>query len=31
MAPDYAKAVTSDLQLEAVFFDQFAITLKKRF
>jgi predicted O-methyltransferase YrrM len=30
-APDYAKAVTSGPQLETVFFDQFAITLKKRF
>ena len=30
MAPDYVKAVTTDPQLETVFFDRFAVTMKKR-
>lgn len=30
MAPDYDKAVTTDPQLETVFFGRFAVTLKKR-
>jgi caffeoyl-CoA O-methyltransferase len=30
MAPDYVKAVTTDAQLDTVFFGRFAVTLKKR-
>lgn len=30
MAPDYVKAVTTDPQLDTVFFGRFAVTLKKR-
>jgi caffeoyl-CoA O-methyltransferase len=30
MAPDYIKAVTTDPQLDTVFFGRFAVTLKKR-
>jgi caffeoyl-CoA O-methyltransferase len=30
MAPDYVKAVTTDPQLDTVFFDRFAVTMKKR-
>ncbi len=30
MAPDYAQAVTTDPQLETIFFGRFAVTLKKR-
>ena len=30
MAPEYVKAVTTDPQLETVFFDRFAVTMKKR-
>ena len=30
MAPDYVKAVTTDPQLDTVFFGRFAVTMKKR-
>lgn len=30
MAPDYVRAVTTDPQLDTVFFGRFAVTIKKR-